>query len=78
VSFLGNATATHAPFPAAFNGSGTRSPAGTAIGTTNFSTGAINPGQASLVYETGLPGFYMVGCAFHYDSNHMRTVFIVM
>jgi streptogramin lyase/plastocyanin len=77
VSFLGNATSTHAPWPASFNGSSTQSPAGTAIGTTNFSTGALNPGQLSLVYETGLPGFYMVGCAFHYNSNTMRTVIIV-
>jgi streptogramin lyase/plastocyanin len=77
VSFLGNATATHAPWPPSFNGSSTQSPAGTAIGTTNFSTGALNPGQMSLVYETGLPGFYMVGCAFHYNSSNMRTVIIV-
>jgi plastocyanin len=77
-SFLGNATSTHAPFPSSFNGSATQSPAGTAIGTTNFSTGALNPGQMSLVYETGLPGFYMIGCAFHYDSFNMRTVIIVM
>jgi len=78
VSFLGDATATHAPFPPSFNGSGTQSPAGTAIGTKNFSTGTLNPSQMSLVYETGLPGFYMMGCAFHYDSFNMRTVIIVM
>jgi len=29
------------------------------------------------VYETGIPGFYMFGCAYHYDSNEMRTVIIV-
>ena len=77
VSFLGDATATHAPWPPSFNGSSTQSPAGTSIGTTNFSTGALSPGQMSLVYETGLPGFYMVGCAFHYNSSSMRTVIIV-
>ncbi len=78
VSFLGDATSTSAPWPPHFNGSSTRSPTGTAIGTHNFSTGALMPGQKSLVYSTGLPGFYMMGCAFHYDSNTMRDVFIVM
>jgi plastocyanin len=76
-SFLGKATGEKAPWPAHFNGSMTQSPKGTAIGTKNFSTGTLNPGQTSLVYSTGLPGFYMIGCAFHYDSNKMRTVIIV-
>jgi plastocyanin len=77
LSFLGKATAHSALWPSAFNGSATKSPAGTAIGTKNFSTGPLNPGKTSPVYTTGLPGFYMVGCAFHYDSNMMRTVIIV-
>ena len=77
LSFLGNATAHSAPWPALFNGSATKSPPGTAIGTTGFSTGTLNPGKTSAIYTTGLPGFYMVGCAFHYDSNMMRTVIIV-
>jgi plastocyanin len=77
VSFLGNATARTADWPDQFNGSAKKSPAGTAIGTAHFSTGALNPGQTSAVYNTGLPGFYMVGCAFHYDSHKMRTVIIV-
>ena len=77
LSFLGKATASHAPWPATFNGSANASPAGTAIGTTNFSTGALNPGQHSALYSTGMPGFYMVGCAFHYDSHGMRTVIMV-
>lgn len=77
VSFLGTATATHAPWPPSFNGSASQSPAGTVISTTNFSTGPLNPGQQSLIYETGLPGFFMIGCAFHYDSNGMRSVIIV-
>jgi plastocyanin len=76
-SFLGKATSHGAHFPASFNGSANQSPAGTAIGTTHFSTGVLNPGQKSLVYTTGLPGFYMFGCAFHYDSDKMRTVIIV-
>jgi plastocyanin len=37
----------------------------------------LNPGQKSLRYTTGLPGFYMFGCAFHYDGFGMRTVIIV-
>ena len=77
VSFLGKATATHAPWPSLFNGSGTRSPAGTVISTVGFSTGPIHPGHVSLIYNTGPPGFYMVGCFFHYNSNHMRTIIIV-
>ena len=77
VSFLGKATATSAPWPKMFNGSSIRSPAGTAIGALHFSTGSLNPGQSSLIYKTGLPGFYMEGCAFHYTSNKMRTVIIV-
>lgn len=76
-SFLGNATSQMAPWPATFNGSFTASPAFTAIGTTNFSTGVMNPGAHSKKYNTGSPGFYMFGCYFHYNSNGMRTVIIV-
>jgi plastocyanin len=76
-SFLGDATKKAAPWPSSFNGSSTQSTAGTAIGTTNFSTGPLEPGKSSLVYTTGSPGFYMIGCAFHYDSSGMRTVVIV-
>ncbi|MBV9646351.1 MAG: hypothetical protein JO043_02695 [Candidatus Eremiobacteraeota bacterium] len=76
-SFLGDATNKSAPWPSSFNGSATQSSAGTPIGTTNFSTGPLNGGKASLVYTTGSPGFYMFGCAFHYDSFGMRTVIIV-
>lgn len=77
LSFLGDATRSGAPWPSLFNGSSTKSPAGTAIGTANFSTGTLNPGTKSALYNTGMPGFYMVGCAFHYNSNGMRTVIIV-
>lgn len=76
-SFLGNATKKSAPWPKTFTGSQTASPAGTAIGTTGFSTGALSPGKASAVYSTGAPGFYMFGCAFHYVLDGMRTVIIV-
>jgi plastocyanin len=77
-SFLGNATSTNAPWPQFFNGSSQASPAGTAIGTTNWSTGALAPKAKSKIYTSGSPGFYMVGCAFHYNTNGMRTVIIVM
>jgi plastocyanin len=76
-SFLGNATANKAPWPHGFTGSMKKSKAGTAIGTTNFSTGPLTPGHFSAVYTTGVPGFYMVGCAFHYVLDGMRTVIIV-
>src|SRR5579863_4998877 len=77
LSFLGKATKNGAPWPKTFTGSANKSKAGTAIGTKNFSTGALSPGQMSAVYTTGVPGFYMVGCAFHYLSHGMRTVIIV-
>lgn len=75
-SFLGAATATAAHFPASFNGSATTSPAGATLGAANFSSGPLNGGQTSSMYF-GLPGFYMYGCAFHYDLFHMRTVIVV-
>ena len=76
-SFLGDATKNSAPWPKTFTGSSTASPAGTDIGTTSFSTGALSPGKKSAVYSTGAPGFYMFGCAFHYVLDGMRTVIIV-
>ena len=76
-SFLGNATKNNAPFPPTFNGGSTQSPAGTVINKPMFSTGPLSPGQHSLKYNSGPPGFYMFGCAFHYDSHGMRTVFVV-
>lgn len=77
ISFLGNATSHSAPWPSSFNGSSTMSPRHTAIGTKNFSSGPVSPGGKSVVYSAGMPGFYMFGCAFHYNSNMMRTVIIV-
>ncbi len=76
-AFLGNATATSAPWPATFTGSTIASPAGTAIGSSGFSTGSIDPGRASRIYETGAPGFYMIGDQYDYASKMMRTVIIV-
>jgi plastocyanin len=76
-AFLGDATSNNAPWPGSFNGSTTTSPAGTAIGTTGWATGSLKPNTTSPIYETGLPGFYMIGCQYHYDTNQMRTVIIV-
>ena len=76
-AFLGKATSNGAPWPASFNGSTTPSPAFTAIGTTGWATGPLNPGTKSVIYETGLPGFYMIGCQFHYNTHEMRTVVVV-
>jgi plastocyanin len=76
-SFLGDASEDGAPWPSTFNGSSTKSPPGTSISAPGFSTGSIAPGKLSAVYTAGVPGFYMIGCAFHYDSNQMRTVVIV-
>ncbi len=77
VAFLGNATATHAPWPTTFTGGITASAAGTFIGTPGFTTGTLNPGQKSKIYYAGGPGFYMIGCFFHYVSNGMRDVIVV-
>ena len=77
-SFIGNATQNGAPWPPVdqFPGSTVQSPANTVISTSTFSTGNLNPGQMSLPYETGGPGFFMIGCEYHYDDR-MRTVVIV-
>ena len=76
-AFLGDVSQHSAPWPSTFNGGYAQSPRGTIISTSGFSTGQIEPGFTSLAYQTGLPGFYMFGCAFHYDSDGMRTVIIV-
>jgi plastocyanin len=76
-AFLGDATKTHAPWPAHFNGGMTKSSAGTDISTSQFTTGTLTPGSTSAVYAANVPGFYMFGCQFHYDTHHMRTVIIV-
>jgi virginiamycin B lyase len=77
-SFLGDATKNGAPWPPSFDGSQVKSAAGTVISTTSWSTGPLAPGKTSAIYETGAPGFYMIGCAFHYnDAMSMRTVLIV-
>ena len=53
------------------------SAAGTIISSTGFSTGPLNAGQTSAVFNSGGPGMFTFGCAFHYLSNGMRTVIIV-
>lgn len=64
------------PFPPANLGP-TASAAGTVISTANFSSGNINPGATSALYNTGGAATLIFGCAYHYDSNGMRTVVIV-
>ncbi len=76
-SFLGDASVNGANFPSTFTGSASQSPAGAIISTTDFSSGNLNPNQKSLIYNSGPPGYYMFGCAYHYISNGMRTVIIV-
>ncbi|HEY7992806.1 MAG TPA: hypothetical protein VID24_01185 [Candidatus Eremiobacteraceae bacterium] len=55
----------------------TPSPAGTDISSLKFTTGAINPGATSLGYIADVPGVYVIGCAFHYNTDNMRTIIIV-
>ncbi|HYK53058.1 MAG TPA: hypothetical protein VEV38_05970 [Candidatus Eremiobacteraceae bacterium] len=55
----------------------TASPANTDISSAKFTTGPINPGSMSLGYTANVPGVYVLGCAFHYISDNMRTVIIV-
>jgi plastocyanin len=76
-SFLGKANRHTAPWPSTFTGGSTASPAGTVISTIGFSTGTLQPGGKSLKYNSGSPGFFMFGCAFHYVLDGMRTVIIV-
>jgi hypothetical protein len=66
-------------FPGTFTNSNgaTASPAGTQITSANFSSGAVSPGAASAIYNSGGPGMFVFGCAFHYMSKNMRTVVIV-
>lgn len=64
--------------PSAAQGS-TATAAGMSIGTAGFSTGTLNPGQLSAVYSSGGAGQVIIfGCFYHYNSNNMRTVVIVM
>jgi virginiamycin B lyase len=76
-SFLGDATMNKAPWPKTFSGGMTASPAGTAIGTTGFSTGTIAAGKNSAYYRSGIPGFYMIGDGYDYNADKMRTVIVV-
>lgn len=77
-SFLGDASKNSASWPVTFDGSALKSKPGTVISTASWSTGPLTEGKTSAIYETGPPGFYMIGCAFHYDdATSMRTVLIV-
>jgi plastocyanin len=76
VAFLGDASKTSAPWPTSFDGGTKQSKAGTAVGTTGWNTGRLDQNSSSLVYNTGAPGFYMIGCEYHYKYG-MRNVLIV-
>jgi len=60
------------PDPAA-----TASPTNTDISAAGFTTGNLDPGTTSNAYLANVPGFYIIGCAYHYNSDNMRTVIIV-
>lgn len=64
-------------YPSAGPALGTPSPKGTDIAATGFSTGNIDAGKSSRTYVANVPGFYIIGCAYHYLSDNMRTVIIV-
>ena len=77
-SFIGTWSGSYpAAFPAANLGA-TASAAGSTISTANFSSGNLDPGASSLVYNSGGAGMLIFGCFYHYDSNQMRTVIVVM
>ncbi|MDQ6767137.1 MAG: hypothetical protein M3Z41_04955 [Candidatus Eremiobacteraeota bacterium] len=64
-------------FPASPTIPTTASAAGTSISSAGFSSGNLNPGAVSAVYNAGGAGMFIFGCAYHYSSNGMRTVVIV-
>lgn len=57
--------------------SATPSPKNTDISVAGFTTGNIDPGATSKNYVANVPGIYVIGCAYHYTSDNMRTVIIV-
>jgi hypothetical protein len=59
------------------NPAATPSPKNTDISAAGFTTGNIDPGTSSKNYVANVPGFYIIGCAYHYNSDDMRTVIIV-
>jgi hypothetical protein len=44
--------------------------------TVGYASGSLNPG-ASVQVELVKAGTYLIGCAYHYVSNHMRDVLVV-
>lgn len=65
-------------FPASPSIPANASAAGTSISSAGFGSGTLTPGAVSAVYNSGGAGMFIFGCAFHYQSNGMRTVVIVM
>ncbi|MBV8366548.1 MAG: hypothetical protein JO194_08595 [Candidatus Eremiobacteraeota bacterium] len=83
VTFMATAQGPHTAdelgsggFPANDTNPATASAAGTDISAANFSTGTLNNGQSSAIYNAAVVGIYYFGCHFHYGSG-MRTVLIV-
>lgn len=76
IDFLGTWTGS---FPPADTSSAGPASAGTDIGTTNFSTGALSMGSSSLVFKTpAAPGMYVFGDRLYYGGSNMRAVVIAM
>lgn len=67
-------------YPSTFTNSNgpTASAAGSIISSSNFSSGNINNGSSSAMFNSGGPGMFIFGCAYHYVSDGMRTVVVVM
>jgi hypothetical protein len=59
------------------NAAATPSPKNTDISAPGFTTGNLDPSATSKNYVANVPGFYIIGCAYHYNSDNMRTVIIV-
>ena len=78
-SLLGNCPSAPCSFPGTFTNTNgpVASAAGVSISSPNFSSGTINPGAVSAVYNSGGAGVFVFGCAFHYLSNSMQTVVMV-
>ena len=76
VAFLGDATASGATWPATFNGGTIKSAANAIISTPGWNTGLLKANATSRTYNSGPPGYYMIGCKIHY-SHGMRTIVIV-
>ena len=69
-------TGASGSFPATQPATLSMSPVGGNTLSAGFQTGTLTPGQA-VGPVTLSAGTYLIGCAFHYQSNNMRDVLIV-